>query len=82
MLFQLYDSHAVVSLVGWVLVFAGLIIMNEIGRRTKLGGMIVFVVIPLILTVYFIAAHCGAFGGKDNSSLYGWMVPLLQALCS
>ena len=54
MLFQLYSEHAVMQIIGWVLVFCGLILMNEIGRRTKMGGMAVFVVIPTILTVYFI----------------------------
>jgi hypothetical protein len=49
--------------------------MNEIGRRTKLGGMIVFVAIPTILTVYFILAHVGMFGGKSNPTVAfmdGW----------
>ena len=53
MLFQLYSNHAVMQLIGWVLVFCGLIIMNELGRKTKTGGMIIFVIIPAILTEYF-----------------------------
>ena len=65
MLFQLYSDHALSQIIGWVLVFCGLIIMNEIGRRTKQGGIAVFVVIPVILTVYFILAHMGMFGGPD-----------------
>ena len=75
MLFQLYGATASMQLLGWVLVFAGLILMNEIGRRTKLGGIIVFVIIPTILTVYFIAAHLGAFGGSSNPTVAfmdGW----------
>ncbi len=75
MLFQLYGSTASMQLLGWVLVFAGLILMNEIGRRTKTGGIIVFVIIPTILTVYFIAAHLGAFGGASNPTVAfmdGW----------
>jgi hypothetical protein len=63
------------QLVGWLLVFAGLIIMNEIGRRTKVGGLLVFVVIPTVLTIYFIAAHMGAFGGSSNPTVAymdGW----------
>ena len=35
MLFQLYGSTAMTQLLGWVLVFAGLVILNEIGRRTR-----------------------------------------------
>ena len=30
MLFQLYSEHAVMQIIGWVLVFCGLILMNEI----------------------------------------------------
>ncbi|MCR4710031.1 MAG: DUF5692 family protein [Clostridiales bacterium] len=75
MLFQLYSSHAGMQLLGWLLVFAGLILMNEIGRRTKAGGMVIFVIIPAILTVYFILAHCGMFGGENNPTVAimdGW----------
>jgi len=75
MLFQLYSNHAAMQLLGWLLVFAGLIIMNEIGRRTKVGGLLVFVVIPTVLTIYFIAAHMGAFGGSANPTVAymdGW----------
>ena len=35
MIFQLYSSHAGMQLIGWVLVFIGLILMNEIGRRNS-----------------------------------------------
>ncbi|MCR5770476.1 MAG: DUF5692 family protein [Butyrivibrio sp.] len=75
MIFQLYSSSAAMQLLGWILVFAGLILVNEIGRRTKIGGMVVFVIIPLILTVYFIAIHLGAFGGAANPTMAymdGW----------
>ena len=75
MLFQLYSSHAGMQLLGWVLVFVGLILMNEIGRRTKAGGMVIFVIIPVILTVYFILAHVGMFGGENNPTVAimdGW----------
>ena len=37
MLFQITDLW---QLLGWLLVFVGLIIMNEIGRRSKLGGIL------------------------------------------
>ncbi|WP_022763809.1 DUF5692 family protein [Butyrivibrio sp. XPD2006] len=75
MLFQLYSDAASMQLIGWVLVFVGLILMNEIGRRTKAGGMLVFVIIPTILTIYFILAHVGMFGGKANPTVAymdGW----------
>lgn len=34
-----------------LLVLAGLILLNEVGRRFKWGGMILFVIVPLVLTV-------------------------------
>ena len=75
MLFQIYGSTSGTQLLGWLLVFVGLIVMNEIGRRTKAGGIAIFVVIPLILTAYFIAVHMGAFGGSTNPTyeyMDGW----------
>ena len=75
MLFQLYGSTAMTQLLGWVLVFAGLVILNEIGRRTKIGGIVIFVIIPAILTIYFIAIQAGLFGGHSNQTyeyMNGW----------
>ena len=63
------------QLLGWVLVFAGLVILNEIGRRTKIGGIVLFVIIPAILTIYFIAIQAGLFGGHSNQTyeyMNGW----------
>lgn len=75
MLFQLYGSTAMTQLLGWVLVFAGLVILNEIGRRTKIGGIVLFVIIPAVLTIYFIAIQAGLFGGHRNQTyeyMNGW----------
>ena len=75
MLFQLYGSTAMTQLLGWVLVFAGLVILNEIGRRTKIGGIELFVIIPAVLTIYFIAIQAGLFGGHSNQTyeyMNGW----------
>ena len=75
MLFQLYGSTAMTQLLGWVLVFAGVVILNEIGRRTKLGGIVLFVIIPAVLTIYFIAIQAGLFGGHSNQTyeyMNGW----------
>ena len=35
---MLFQINSMWQLLGWVLVFAGLVILNEIERRTKLGG--------------------------------------------
>ena len=41
------------------------VILNEIGRRTKFGGILIFVAIPLALTVYFIAIYAAAAKGAE-----------------
>ena len=40
---MLFQINSMWQLLGWVLVFAGLVILNEIERRTKLGGYGIFV---------------------------------------
>ena len=65
MLFNLYGDNAMWQLLGWVLVFAGLVICNEIARRTKAGGVFFFLILPLALTVYFIAIAVGAANGSE-----------------
>lgn len=64
MLFQIYGSNCGWQLLGWLLVFVGLIITNEIAR-TKWGGIGIFGVILGILTVYFIAIYVGAAQGAE-----------------
>ena len=65
MLFQVYGDGSSYQLLGWILVFAALVIMNEIARRTKIGGLLCFVVLPAILTVYFIAIYVSAASGAE-----------------
>ena len=52
MLFQIYGETAMYQLLGFVLVFTGLVLANEFARRTKTGGIICFLVLPAALTVY------------------------------
>ncbi len=75
MLFQLYSSAAGSQLIGWLMVFVGLVLLNEVARRTKAGGVVIFIALPIVLAVYFIAAHLGAFGGANNwtvAYMDGW----------
>ncbi len=79
MLFQIYGDNAMWQLLGWVLAFAGLVILNEIARRSKVGGAIIFGVVPAILTIYFIAiqvgVHTGASWALENQTyvyMNGW----------
>ena len=45
--------------------FTGLLVANEFARRTKTGGIICFLIIPAILSVYFISIYIGAAVGAD-----------------
>ena len=65
MLFQIYGETALYQLLGFVLVFTGLVLANEFARRTKTGGIICFLVLPAVLTVYFIAIAIGAHAGAE-----------------
>ena len=63
MFFQIYGETAGWQLLGWLLVFAGLVVMNEIARRSKAGGIACFLILPAALSVYFIAIYVGAVMG-------------------
>ena len=65
MLFQIYGETALYQLLGFVLVFTGLVLANEFARRTKTGGIICFLVLPAALTVSFIAIAIGARAGAE-----------------
>lgn len=65
MLFDVYGENAIFQWIGWVMVFVGLIVMNEIARRSKWGGVFCFLVVPAILTVYFVAIYVGAAMGAE-----------------
>ena len=67
-------------------VFLALIGFNEIARRTKAGGITCFLVIPAILTAYFIAIYAGAAAGcrlgaqQPDVPVHEQLVPLREAL--
>ena len=65
MIFQIYDGRTGWQILGWILVFAGLILVNEIARRSKAGGMACFFALPAVMTVYFIAIYVGAGTGAQ-----------------
>ena len=63
MLFQVYGENAMYQWLGWIMVFVGLIAANEIARRSKVGGIVCFLGVPAVLTVYFISIYvCAGMG--------------------
>lgn len=76
MLFQIYSETAGFQLLGWLMVFVGLILANEFARRTKWGGIACFLVLPAGLTIYFISIYVGAAMGAQwalNNPTYVYM---------
>ena len=65
MFFQIYGDTSIYQLLGWVMVFAALVLLNEVARRSKAGGIFCFLVVPAVLTVYFIALAIGNAKGAD-----------------
>ena len=65
MFFQVYGAHALSQWLMMLAVLVGLILLNEFARRTKTGGIITFLVVPIVLTVYFLAIWIGVRSGKE-----------------
>lgn len=65
MLFEVYGANAVFQWTGWAMVFVGLILLNEFARRSKAGGIIMFVALPIAMTIYCVVVTAGAAGGAD-----------------
>lgn len=76
MLFHVYGSNAVYQWLAMLGVLLGLILLNEFARRTKAGGLIMFGVLPAVLTVYFIVIGIAAGSGSRwalNNQTYLYM---------
>ena len=65
MLFDVWGSNTLIHWAGWAMVFIGLIVLNEVGRRTKLGAAIIFGVAPLAMTIYCVAIAIGVSQGAE-----------------
>lgn len=76
MLFQIYGDNAGWQLFGWAMVFVGLVLINEVARRSKVGGILCFIALPAALSVYFISIYVGAAMGAEwalNNQTYTHM---------
>lgn len=76
MLFHVYGSNALYQWIAMLGVLLGLILLNEVARRTKQGGIAMFIIVPIILTIYFIAIAVSAGAGKEwalNNQTYKFM---------
>ena len=78
-MFNLSGGNAGWQILMVLVVLCGLILLNEVARRTKTGGIVVFGVVPGLLTIYFvvvaIAAGAGATWAVNNQTymyMNGW----------
>lgn len=65
MLFHVLGADAIYQWIAMFGVLLGLILLNEFSRRTKMGGMIMFFIVPTLLTLYFIVIGVCAHMGMD-----------------
>ena len=65
MFFQVYGANALPQWGMMLVVLAGLILLNEFARRTKFGGIFTFLVVPVALTIYFLAIFFGVRSGAQ-----------------
>ncbi len=79
MFFHIYGDSSITQLLGWLMAFIGLIVLNEVARRSKAGGLFCFIAVPVVLTVYFVAIMIGVKNGSEwalNNPTYlhmnGW----------
>lgn len=76
MFFHVYGSNALYQWIAMLGVLLGLILLNEVARRTKQGGIAMFIIVPIILTIYFITIAVSAGAGKEwalNNQTYKFM---------
>lgn len=65
MLFDVYGPNAVYQWVGLFVVLIALILLNEVARRSKAGGIFMFVGCISAMTIYCITVTVGAAMGAD-----------------
>lgn len=65
MLFDVYGENAVYQWIGLAVVLVALILLNEVARRTKAGGIVMFVGIAAAMTIYCVAVEVGAGMGAE-----------------
>ena len=65
MLFDVYGENAPFQWLGLLMVLVSLLLLNEVARRWKAGGIAFFIVLPIGLSVYFAAIAIGAAQGQE-----------------
>ncbi len=61
----LFESLTLAQIVMWFAVLGSLILLNEVSRRSKWGGIACFVILPVVLTI-FVWPHTAGEGTSMN----------------
>lgn len=79
MLFDVYGANAGFQWLGLFMVLGALILLNEFARRTRAGGIFMFIGVCAAMTVYCVVVEIGAAMGAEwalNNPTYqtmgGW----------
>jgi hypothetical protein len=62
----LYQPLAWYDILMWLAVFGGLVLLNELGRANKWTGIAMFIVLPIVLTVFVWPTTTAAEGSSVN----------------
>lgn len=65
MLFDVYGANAGFQWLGLFMVLGALILLNEFARRTKAGGIFMFIGVCAAMTVYCVVVEIGAAMGAE-----------------
>ncbi len=78
MLFDVYGANAGFQWLGLFMVLGALILLNEFARRTKAGGIFMFIGVCAAMTVYCVVVEIGAAMGAEwalnNPTIKRWVV--------
>ncbi|MBU3133113.1 hypothetical protein KPL40_11685 [Clostridium gasigenes] len=69
----LFESIPLYSGLVWIAILAGLIIFNEVTRYNKLTGILFFVVLPIILTIFVWPKTSGSGTGAQTANWFAWV---------
>ena len=69
----LFESIPLSSWLVWIAILAGLIIFNEITRYNKLTGILFFIVLPILLTIFVWPKTSGPGTGSQTANWFAWV---------
>lgn len=69
----LFESIPLYSWLVWLIILAGLMIFNEVTRYNKVTGIIFFIVLPIILTIFVWPKTSGIGSGSQTANWFAWV---------